>query len=297
MNPNSRPDGASGGDSYFPIQTPMVQYAMPYILNTPMSQARVLEDLFTERSYLLNSLQHENSKATDLLARLTSAQANLDSEGTPNVRRKIRKQLGWLKRRLDETNRQEKTLLAHLGQLNYQIQSIERWSQIENQRQVLLQQQQLFYTPLPIHYSMPQMMLSPMSPEFQPQEHHIPSPQWLHIEWPQQHHPAEKGEPTFRMPFENYSSDLRTRSHGDNGSVSPKCTEVMEKSAVGAEARKRPPFVTRSSSLNGTELDVLSTGGTLQVPGPVIKRHSMSMIPRHSDMANYSRGHWRSRDD
>lgn len=85
------------------------------------------------------------------------------------------------------------------------------------------------------------------------------------------------------MPFETYPSELRTKSH-DDGSVSPRATEIVEKSVVAAEPRRRPPFVTRSSSLNGTELDVLSTAGTAQVTEPVIKRHSISMIPGYSNI-------------
>jgi hypothetical protein len=260
--PINRPDGPPGGESYFTIQP--LQQPMPYSLNTPMSQARFLEDLFTERAYLLNSLQQENFKATDLLRRILSAQANLNPEGLSNVQRKVRKQLGWLKHRLDETNRQEKAILARVGQLTYGIQSIDRWSQVEIERQ---HQQQLLNTPLPIYPGLQPMSLSLMSLEFQPQDYQLPSPQWSHIEWLQQLYPPGYGEPSFQMPLQEYLSELPTTSRDDEEPVSPMDTEHLDNRVVVAtESRKRPPFVTRSSSLNSAELDVLSTSSTLSVP-------------------------------
>jgi hypothetical protein len=50
------------------------------------------------------------------------------------VRKRLKKQLVWLKRRLGETTRQEKSILTRLGQLSWEIQSRERLLQVENER-------------------------------------------------------------------------------------------------------------------------------------------------------------------
>jgi len=268
-----------GGESYFPIQLPCAQQPMPYSLNTPMSQARLLENLFTERAYLLNSLQQESFKAIDLLRRIPSAQANLNPEGASNVQRKVRKQLGWLKHRLEEINRQEKAILARLGQLTYEIQSIDRWSQVEIERQ---HQQQLLNTHIPTYRDLQPISLCPTSPEFQPQEQHPFPPQWSHIEWPQQLHPTGYEELSSQVPLEEYPSELPAKSRDDEDLVSPMDTELPDTRVVVATASiKRPTFVTRSSSLNSADLDVLSTNKNLHVPEPV-KRHSIPTIPGHS---------------
>lgn len=280
--PRAAPNGSYNGSqgeisSYFPLQPLPTQHPVLLSPNTPMSQARHLETLFTERSYLLNALQQQNFKATDLLRRIPSTQENLDPKGLPRVQRKVRKQLGWLKHRLDETNRQERAILTRLGQLTDEIQSIERWSQVENERQL-----QSFGNPFPGCQGVETAVLSPMSPDFQPQEWKLTPPQWTPVEWPQPQFPVGFGDPSLQIASEEYPSELPSKGRNEEDSISPKDTEVFKVGEVVATiSKRRPPFVTRSSSLNSATLDVLSTSSTLSSPEPV-KRRSIPTLPGHS---------------
>jgi hypothetical protein len=50
------------------------------------------------------------------------------------VERKLKRQLGHYKNRMYQCTKQEKTILARLGEVTYEIQSKERWNRIENER-------------------------------------------------------------------------------------------------------------------------------------------------------------------
>jgi hypothetical protein len=117
---------------------------------------RSFEDLTAERSYLLNSLQHEDQRATNLLKSLAYCQDTFVSSKNqkhagldhPNIgldhmdagearppgyvgRRKVRKQMAWVRRQLAETTEQEKRILERLGQVTFEIQWKERWGRVE----------------------------------------------------------------------------------------------------------------------------------------------------------------------
>lgn len=133
----------------------------------PFAQSLSFEDLVSERSYLLNSLQNEDRTATELLKRIASLQDNLNLGLEIPARKKTTKTLGWLKYRLLETNTQEKSILNRLGQISYEIQHRDRLRCIENQRF-------LFPDVQPLYQGFQQMQPYEMEPMF-----HVPdnSPQ------------------------------------------------------------------------------------------------------------------------
>lgn len=109
-------------------------FPQPPYANFSPPQPRSFEELHVERSYLINSLQREDSKATELLKKIRYLQDSChDAIGGP-LHRKLKKQLGHFKNRMCQCTKQEKTILARLGQVTYEIQSKERWNRIENER-------------------------------------------------------------------------------------------------------------------------------------------------------------------
>jgi hypothetical protein len=82
---------------------------------------RYIEDLTTERTYLLNTLRIENERARELLNRVPLLECGVMDNEVPQMRRKMRKQLGWIRHRLNETNLQEQAIMARLGQLMEEI--------------------------------------------------------------------------------------------------------------------------------------------------------------------------------
>lgn len=99
-----------------------------------ISPPRSFEDLHRERTYLLSSLQQEDHKATELLKRLPPLEVLMQNPTSRSGHRKAKRQLGWLRHRLGETTKQEKSILARLGQLSWEIQSRERLVQIDCER-------------------------------------------------------------------------------------------------------------------------------------------------------------------
>jgi len=201
-----------------PAQSHNHHHPMPFAssyqnhgLATPMSQARSLENLITERSYLFNSLQRENAKATDLLGRILTLEAGIDLEGVPKLQRKMRKQLGWLKHRLGETDQQAKAILARLGQLTYEIQSIDRWTQVEQER---LNEQQFLYAPLQTLQGLEPAGMNTVAPVFQQEEFPLP-PQWSCVQWlqpigqvyTQPSFPRDSQEHPFELEANDYDAD------------------------------------------------------------------------------------------
>ena len=93
-----------------------------YGLFIPQSQPRSFEELHAERSYLLGSLQQHNFKATELLRRLAILEETIITSEEYHIRRRTRKQIGFLRHRINDTTHQEMTILNRLGQLSHEIQ-------------------------------------------------------------------------------------------------------------------------------------------------------------------------------
>jgi hypothetical protein len=140
-------------------------FPQPPYADLSAPRIRSFEELQVERSYLISSLQREDSKATDLLKKIRYLQESCHDAMEGSVYRKLKKQLGHFKNRMCQCTKQEKMILARLGQVTYEIQSKERWSRIENER---LQQWNC--------HGLEQMHLDATCPEFVP--HNAYSQQW-----------------------------------------------------------------------------------------------------------------------
>jgi len=135
----------------------------------PPPNPRFFEELHSERTYLLDCLQIQNRKATELLRSIPPLEERLIQNNSPSFERKrIRKRLGWLRQKLVETNRQEKRVLARLGQLTLEIQTRERWTQIDFERRQ--GEVERYHTRYGIHRS----RLNPESAVFQPEGSQLP---------------------------------------------------------------------------------------------------------------------------
>lgn len=147
-----------------------------YTRTTTNPYPRSLADLQAERTYLLSTLQAENSQATNLLRRVAPLEETLSLPQETGIRRSAKKQLGWLKHQIKEATRQEKAILAQLGQVSHEIQSRERWNQIESERQQHLQALNSLNVQSIYEGGQP-MQFNPLSPEFRP--HGVLVPKWI----------------------------------------------------------------------------------------------------------------------
>lgn len=109
----------------------------------PESTTRSFSELHAERSYLLNTLQQQTRQATDILRKIPPLEEKLLQDHPSNIRRRVKKQIAWLKHSLDETTSQEQAILARLGQLILELQCRDRLAQIEDE-----QRQAMFFNPI-----------------------------------------------------------------------------------------------------------------------------------------------------
>ncbi|KAF7886479.1 hypothetical protein EAF00_010582 [Botryotinia globosa] len=142
---------------------PLTQHHHPFAISQPQPCQTQLFN--PEHHYLLLSLSRENFKALSLRQKITAAETNLASihlatelEGvgigitsplssistpaTPHsqaqapTRRKLKKQISWLKCRIKECTRQERILMQRLQQIGEEEERRWRWMQIERQRRI-----------------------------------------------------------------------------------------------------------------------------------------------------------------
>jgi hypothetical protein len=258
-----------------PIKDPMPPKRPRYGFHIPQPFPRPFEELHTERCYLLDCLQTENRKATEFLRSITPLEERLiQNDETFYQRKKVKKRLGWLRRRLDETGRQEKRILARLGQVSYEIQARERWTQIQYERRQY-ESQKYFQKQL---YGMHPMQLNPEMPVFQPQGY---TP-WPPGQW-QQWQP-HGGQESFGGWSASQSPSMYPWEHiaecSTNDQISPKDTSATTELPGVLEQFCRPPLTYRSSSLNDVcePLEVLSTN-TSSTPVLIVKRPSLPLLP------------------
>jgi hypothetical protein len=130
---------------------------------------RYIEDLRTERTYLLNLLRVENEKATELLSRIPFLEWGVVDNTVPPLRRKMRKQLGWVRHRLRETTQQEQAIMIRLGQLMGEIQWAENCR--AHSETECHHYQQLYDAAV---HSMQSFQLNPTTPIFQAEGYYFP---------------------------------------------------------------------------------------------------------------------------
>lgn len=95
---------------------------------------RSFEELQIERLYLLNCLQHEDIKATELLRNIQFVHDEFGHGSELRGNKSRRRQLRYLKHRIRECTEQEKAIIVRLGHVTYDIQYRERLIYIENER-------------------------------------------------------------------------------------------------------------------------------------------------------------------
>lgn len=105
-----------------------------FIQYNPLCRIRSFDELVQERTYLLNSLQREDFSAMSLMKHISSARESLVKTLDQRARRRVRNHIIWLQNRLEETAQQEKSILSRLGQVSYEIQHIERYNRVEEER-------------------------------------------------------------------------------------------------------------------------------------------------------------------
>lgn len=88
-----------------------------------------LQELLTERSYLLYNLQKQNERATSLFRRYATLEVRLAEAQTAKEARKIRKDAKLLKHKITESTQQEQLIFLRLGEIYIETRNRERWMQ------------------------------------------------------------------------------------------------------------------------------------------------------------------------
>jgi hypothetical protein len=229
------------------------------------------DHLHAERGYLLSVLQEENDKATEFLRRVQPLESSLTITTSHSLRRSLKKQLGWLRCRIRETSRQERSILTRLGQLAYEIQARDRQNQIQYER-ILSAQPGMYYhwnqgtsqmvlNPLPLNH----VSLNPLTPAFQPQESIL------------QYTSLPSHRRLFDVNQSHYESQLfpegiqKTTSEPYNGGEFPFPRQTFENGSPSArsEIPLRPEISHRCSSMSSVDFNgspANSTFSTSQRP-------------------------------
>lgn len=240
-----------------------------YGLFTPPQRLPRLEELYAERSYLLSNLQQENFKATDLLRKVPPLEETLMRGQSSQTRRRARKQIGWLRYRINETTRQERTIMNRLGELAHEIRSKERRSQIESEQR---QYGSNISSPVGLYYGA-QQTFSPVTPQVHLQEYPfpcVPTPQQQHetggFPWRQSCH-----EHVSEMPSDifNPMSTLGLTARPYPSRILANDTQTRATASTNSLLRGQ-----RSSSLSSLDVKLLSTN-TPPVPISKIRRKSV----------------------
>lgn len=211
-------------------------------------------ELQAEYTYLLNTLSVENHKATILLLRIPALEHFLLGDGAASLKRKTRKQLGWLKHRFEEASRQERIILLRLGQLTWELQQMERLRNLEEKRRVL---RQVSWNPA---------KFNPTVPEFCPQMDQLPQHtwhasgvQWQNVQWQQPYTPVSEEYTHGWSPMNarenqqeaiprDIAPELGIYSIDNATEASGQTDEVSETNSSKRKTAPRP----RSSSIDGS---------------------------------------------
>ncbi|KAF4637730.1 hypothetical protein G7Y89_g364 [Cudoniella acicularis] len=265
----------------------------PLHLKIPNLYGQHLEGLYTERSYLVNFLQQESSKAAKLLRRIAQSEESLAQDASSPAQRKIKKQIGWIRHRFTETKRQETAIAARLRQLEIDINSAERWNQVQRER---FQQEQFINTSInQLPQSMQRMQLNPTSPLFQPRES-LSAPSSFSASTPtvqlrQTMRQYQFGASERQKSIESHQSRPSPVPEEDSdydAEISPTTPNFLIPRILAAEVMSKPPAGPRPASFDNATLDILSTNnsrGSIEVA----KRHSLPTIPGLSKIWEYTK--------
>jgi hypothetical protein len=235
-------------------------------LSIPVLHQPRLEELQAQRSYLLSNLQQENFKATDLLRKLPALEETLTRSQSSTVRRRSRKQIGWLRYRINETTLQERAIMNRLGQLGQEIWSREMWNQIESGRK---RYESTPSSPVVVGYDMQRMCISPVTPPFHLQEYPFP-----YVPTTQQKH--EAGDFHWGQSFHSHVSEMPSEICTPINPKTTHCPDSTPGSDTQIIATASSISLTRgqrSSSMSSVDVK-LSTTKIPQTPSSKMKRYS-----------------------
>ncbi|PNP59020.1 hypothetical protein THARTR1_01268 [Trichoderma harzianum] len=130
-----------------------------------MFHPRSYEEIYAERAYLTTSLHVYSVKVMELIHQYALIEEILQAKEHPGKeRRKLRKQMSFIKVKLTEASRQEKAIVMRLSELHMEQLGRDAWDQI--------QQRRMFYSNFPSDAAMPstspEAPLSAASKEFVP---------------------------------------------------------------------------------------------------------------------------------
>lgn len=227
---------------------------------------RSFHDLHAERSYLLATLQHENDKALEILRKVPTLEQGLAQAVTESTvfRRKVKKQIGWLKHRLRETTNQEQRMLARLGQLSHEIQSRERIVSVENELMFL-------------RNGIGGSQVDVRFPQFHPQTCPVSYHQHFPMAWaPMQQQQEGNAAVHWQLGPEVPMRPIETTSYQPtNEEDSLNDAQENDSNSQLAESRSAP----RSASLNDADLRILETTTRFSYPfSPGCRRLSLQVI-------------------
>ena len=162
---------------------PSIHFPPPFTLKTSHDYPGLgtSNDPYTERSYLLQSLQGQNERAKRLLQRLSMAQERLllGHHGVGEAR-KTRKEMRLIQKKIADSEQQERLTLLRLGDLYMEIQTRERWQQLQQQTAAVRMAQQqprypLVFAPIASRRA-GDMTISTHSPDTAPPPVEVTSP-------------------------------------------------------------------------------------------------------------------------
>jgi hypothetical protein len=242
---------------------------------------RYIEDLRTERTYLLNTLRIENERANELLSRVPQLKCGVVDNSVPQMRRRMRKQLGWVRHRLNETYQQEQAIMARLGQLMEEIRCVE-------ERNMHMERESYHFQQLHGNamQSIQMLHLDPTSPVFQPDGFQFFLPDGNN---PYNSHNLE-GRPIERhtmiaTPDHNRNE---TKSFQDSNMLLKIEKDLMVYGIAGGsdKSSKRPGISQRSSSMSieGSLFDREEEKDEMQEQ----RRHSLPCLPGVSQIWSLS---------
>lgn len=100
-----------------------------------MFQPRSYEEIYSERTYLTASLQAHSFTAIELIHQYSLIEEELHAkEHLGKQRRKLRKQMSFIKVKLAEAARQEKAIITRLGELQMEQLGRDTWDQVQQRR-------------------------------------------------------------------------------------------------------------------------------------------------------------------
>ncbi|KAL7800236.1 hypothetical protein V8C37DRAFT_10480 [Trichoderma ceciliae] len=135
-----------------------------------MFHPRSYEEIYAERAYLTASLQMYSMKAIEMIHQYSLIEEEFQAkEPVGKQRRKLRKQMSFIKVKLSEASRQEKAVIIRLSELQMEQLGRDTWDQV--------QQRRLFYAAFSSSTSPPpKTSLSANSGEFIPSTIHSDNP-------------------------------------------------------------------------------------------------------------------------